>query len=406
MRDEYSIILQNVGIVFRRDRGRTSLRELVNSFSSEVFSRGKSDKSLKKEYFWGLKGVNLDIRRGETVGIIGDNGSGKSTLLKIISGIYPPDEGRVEVKGKITSLLELGAGFHEELSGRDNVYLYGTILGMKISEVERVYDSIVSFAELEKFMNMPLKRYSSGMKVRLGFSVAVHLEPDILLLDEILSVGDARFRQKSLHAMRKKKEEGVTILLVSHNLHYIQSFCHRAILIHGGRVVRDGKPGEVIDEYIARTFETSEWGRNTERGTGDVRIENVRFLDGKKRVKKTFRSDEPFVVELEARMMSSLQNPVFGIGVYNQENIRIFGTNTLKEGINTGAFREGDVCKVRFEFDRLSLSEGPYFISLTSHSPDGSVDYHWIEKGFQIYVENLKGFSGIFDLCPQVEVER
>ncbi|RMG57201.1 MAG: ABC transporter ATP-binding protein, partial [Deltaproteobacteria bacterium] len=212
------IKLDNVGILFRRGKGRGAVRDLVNS----LLRRHQGMRGRVDGPFWGLKGVSLDVRRGETVGIVGDNGSGKTTLLKLISRIYQPTEGRIETRGRITALLELGTGFHEELTGRDNVFLYGTILGLKNKEIKNIYESIVEFSEIGPFMDTPLKRYSSGMKVRLGFSVAVHLKPDILLLDEVLGVGDWRFRLKSFRAMQEKKREGVTILLVSHNLSEIQ----------------------------------------------------------------------------------------------------------------------------------------------------------------------------------------
>jgi len=403
---ELSICVDNVGILFRRGKGRGSLRDFANAFIGRMM--GKAGKLEKKgnTRFWALKGVNLDVKKGETVGIIGDNGSGKSTLLKIISGIYTPSEGRVAVNGRLTALLELGTGFHEELTGRDNVFLYGSILGLKRKEVEKIYDSIVDFAELHRFMDTPLKRYSSGMKVRLGFSVAVHLDPDVLLLDEVLSVGDWKFRQKSLQAMNRKKSEGVTILLVSHNLHEVQSFCTRAILLENGRVVKDGAPGETIDEYLRRSRMKGAIapGAFSGTGTGSVIVENVRFLDSEGRERITYRTDERVVVEIRVRAEDALYEPVVGLGIFAEDGIRIFGTNTLKLGKSLGTLNEGDVVVVRFHFPQIGISEGSYLVTVICHSQDGLTDYHRIEKGYRIYLENVKGFSGLFDLNPTCEI--
>lgn len=220
-----------------------------HSGTDSIPSTQSSRLSSRAEHIWALKDVSFEIKRGEVVGIIGRNGAGKSTLLKILSKITEPTEGRVELRGRAGSLLEVGTGFHPELTGHENIYLYGAILGMDRYEVTRKFDEIVAFAELEKFIDTPVKRYSTGMYMRLAFSVAAHLEPEILLVDEVLAVGDARFWSKSIKRMRDLNSQGMTILLVSHNMWLIQTFCSRSILLEKGHIHKKDIPLKVIEAY-------------------------------------------------------------------------------------------------------------------------------------------------------------
>lgn len=213
-------------------------------------------KPEKTESFWALKDISFKVKDGETLGIIGQNGSGKSTILKLIARVMEPDEGKVSVYGRIAPLIELGAGFHPELSGRENIFLNGSIMGLKTSEVEKQYNNIVQFAELEDFIDTPVKHYSSGMYMRLGFSIAVHTKPDILLVDEILAVGDVNFQKKCFVKMRAFKKARVSIVFVSHNLETIRSFCDRVIYLGKTGIIADGEPGEIVKMY------TGEVGRN------------------------------------------------------------------------------------------------------------------------------------------------
>src|SRR5437764_3779871 len=219
---------------------------------------------------WALDGVSFEVEQGEVVGIIGRNGAGKTTLLKILSRITEPTRGYADVTGRVGSLLEVGTGFHPELTGRENVYLYGSILGMSRPEIRRRFDEIAAFAELERFLDTPVKRYSSGMAVRLAFAVAAHLEPDILLVDEVLAVGDASFQRKSLAKMAEVAREGRTVVFVSHNLAIIQALCRRAVLLQRGQVVADGTVGDAIDRYL-RTLESAASANLLERTDRDSR---------------------------------------------------------------------------------------------------------------------------------------
>lgn len=210
-------------------------------------------KNLQQKEFWALKGINLEIREGEIVGIVGPNGSGKSTLLKSISGITYPTKGSIEVIGKVASLLELGAGFHPELTGRENIFLYGAVLGINKSQIEKQFSNIITFAGINEFLDTPIKHYSSGMYVRLAFSVAIHLDFDLLLIDEVLTVGDAEFQKKSLEKVQDLVKQRKTVIIVSHDLSIIPKLCKRVIYIQGGQIKKDGKAQQVINYYLKQS---------------------------------------------------------------------------------------------------------------------------------------------------------
>ncbi|HVN31930.1 MAG TPA: ABC transporter ATP-binding protein [Thermoanaerobaculaceae bacterium] len=261
-----------------------SLREVVTRAVSAPARRWRDGRraATDERSVWALKGVSFDVARGEVVGIIGRNGAGKSTLLKVLSRVTDPTEGRVELRGRSGSLLEVGTGFHPELTGRENIYLNGTILGMRKSEIDRKFDEIVAFAEVERFLDTPVKRYSSGMYVRLAFAVAAHLEPEILVVDEVLAVGDAAFQDRCVGKMQEVAEGGRTVLLVSHNMAVIQRLCARALLLDGGRLSADGPAGEVVQRYLRSSRPVTGKARfspMSRGGTGWARVTDVRFLD-------------------------------------------------------------------------------------------------------------------------------
>lgn len=244
---KYNIIHQRGGYVTLRD----VLANILKAPFSFLKSKAKQAAGLeKKEEFWALKNISFNVSKGEVVGIIGQNGAGKSTLLKILSQITPPTEGEIILRGRVGSLLEVGTGFHPELSGRENIFLNGAILGMKRKEIAEKFDQIVEFAGIEQFLDMPVKYYSSGMYVRLAFSVAAHMEPDILIVDEVLAVGDDEFQKKCLGKMEQiTKSEGRTILFVSHNADAITRLCQRVVLLSKGKIIKDGPAKEVVDFY-------------------------------------------------------------------------------------------------------------------------------------------------------------
>lgn len=248
------VSIENVGKRYRiggLHPGYMTFRELVGDLVTAPVRRLRSSAGARRQTFWALRDLNLEVRRGETVGVIGANGAGKSTLLKILSRVTRPTTGRVVMHGHVGSLLEVGTGFHPDLTGRENVYLSGAILGMRRAEIERKFDEIISFAELARFVETPVKFYSSGMHVRLAFAVAAHLEPEILIMDEVLAVGDAAFQKKCLDKMREIRGRGHTIFFVSHDMDAVTRLCRRAVLLEGGRAVFDGDPQEAVRRYLS-----------------------------------------------------------------------------------------------------------------------------------------------------------
>lgn len=322
------------------------------------------------ETIWALKDVSFDINRGEVVGIIGRNGAGKSTLLKILSEITEPTEGRVEIHGRVGSLLEVGTGFHPELTGRENVYLNGAILGMRRAEIERKFDEIVAFAEVEKFIDTPVKHYSSGMYLRLAFAVAAHLEPEILIVDEVLAVGDATFQKKCLGKMAGVAQEGRTVLFVSHNMAAIQHLCERVMVLNQGRVAYSGSPQEGIKRYAeagALPSAVSEMDLtshpNRRRGCLPL-LKGIRLLDSNQTAKARFLSGAPMVIELKFDPVIPLEDPQFGIGIDDVLGTRVFSVATYLS--KSRLSRLVEPCTVACYVDELPLAPGRYSLSLSA----------------------------------------
>jgi lipopolysaccharide transport system ATP-binding protein len=285
------------------------------------------------EQFWALRDVSFEVKQGEVLGIIGRNGAGKSTLLKILSRITEPDRGRVTLRGRVASLLEVGTGFHPELTGRENIFLNGAILGMKRAEIKSKFDEIVAFAEVERFLDTPVKRYSSGMYVRLAFSIAAHLEPEILVVDEVLAVGDAEFQKKSIGKMHSvATKERRTVLFVSHNLQAIQSLCDRAILLDSGAVTMQGQPRSVVTKYLAQAQPSNGervWSQETAPGNASITLMAVRVLSSQDEPRGTLDSDDDMFVELE--FLANGSNPghaslCVGFDLANSEGLTVLRT--------------------------------------------------------------------------------
>ncbi len=315
-----------------------------------------------REDLWALKEITFAVPKGETWGLIGPNGSGKSTVLKLIAGIIEQTSGRITVNGKVSALLELGAGFHPDLTGKENVYLNGSILGLTRKQVDQRFDRIVEFAGLERFIDVPVKRYSSGMFIRLGFSVAIHMEPEILLVDEVLAVGDAAFQRKCWERLFRFRNEGTTIIVVSHDLGAIQRLCHKAILLEGGRLAYLGKPQEAI-----RLYEDGLSGVvSTQRGSGEVEITRVRLLNQQGKEERIFHQGEPMTVEVCYRAHEPIDDPVFGVQIwrekdpYSPHGAICHGTNTGRRRIHVGRI-EGEGI-FRLHYDSLSLLKGRYYL--------------------------------------------
>lgn len=335
---ERAICVEGLGKQYTIGTGSASYRTLregiMNTLQSPlrlarnlVGSRGRRTENMAS-FFWALKGVSFEINRGETVGIIGRNGAGKSTLLKILSEITEPSEGRVAIHGRVGSLLEIGTGFHPELTGRENVYLNSAILGMKKAEIERKFDEIVTFAEVEKFIDTPVKHYSSGMYLRLAFAVAAHLEPEILIVDEVLAVGDPAFQKKCLGKMAGVASEGRTVLFVSHNMPLVTRLCNRAILLHEGCLVEDGEAHQVAKAYLKSGLGTSavrEWHEIERAPRGEIawlRAVRIRTEDGTCSDRTDIR--KPITLEMEYEVLKPGYRLMPSFHLYNEDGVHVF----------------------------------------------------------------------------------
>jgi lipopolysaccharide transport system ATP-binding protein len=336
---DIAVRVENLSKLYRigavRNGYKTLRDSLADAFSSPFrrlssVVRGHSA-VISSDTLWALKEVCFEIKRGEVVGIIGRNGAGKSTLLKILSRITEPTEGYVDVYGRVGSLLEVGTGFHPELTGRENIYLNGAILGMKRSEIARKFDEIVAFAEVEKFIDTPLKHYSSGMYLRLAFAVAAHLEPEILIVDEVLAVGDARFQKKCLNKMQDVGQQGRTVLFVSHNMPAITRLCQRAILLDEGQLLRDGPSSEVVSSYLSNGLGTTaarEWSDPKTAPGGEIarlRAVRVRTEDGEIAAAVDIRRPVGIEMEYDVIKPGYLLLPYFMF--YNEEGVLAFEAN-------------------------------------------------------------------------------
>jgi lipopolysaccharide transport system ATP-binding protein len=338
----------------------TSLRDVIANRSKALFnpSQSKSKIQSNRDEFWALKDLSFEIKQGETVGIIGRNGAGKSTLLKVLSRITEPTKGRINIKGRIASLLEVGTGFHPELTGRENIYLNGAILGMSKAEIQRKFDEIVAFAEVEKFLDTPVKRYSSGMYVRLAFAIAVHLEPEILVVDEVLAVGDAQFQKKCLNKMSEVGKQGRTILFVSHNMSAIRSLCTVGLVLSKGTLKDIGEINEVTDRYLAdiERFNSS----NTTIETKSFHVNEVKVYTPANPVIKTFDSVN---IKIKFSGKEEVIEPDVYISICSLDGQRILGLN-FRDFQEIPLLSAGIVAEVAFSIDSLPLLPGQYQIEV------------------------------------------
>jgi ABC-type polysaccharide/polyol phosphate transport system ATPase subunit len=362
-----SVALQFDGIwkKFRKGEKFDSLRDLVPATVKGLFSTNHREE-LKTREFWALKDVSFKIKRGEAVGIIGKNGSGKSTTLKLLSGILSPTKGDIKVNGRLSALIEVAAGFHQDLTGRENIYLNGTILGMKKTEIDRKFDQIVDFSGLEDFIDTPVKRYSSGMYARLGFSVAAHVDPDILLVDEVLSVGDMSFQQRCMDKMREKIKSDVSVIFVSHNLAAVASLCDRAILLNKGDIVMDGPCEEMIDAY-SRTM--TSWVSKSEAGDRKIRIVNAEFKAGADQRPGMMQPHTP--CEMLVTLECDSPAPPFNVGFIirrTQDMYYCYAATTQELGHALFELDRGERLTVRFHFD-AHLTRGHYRVDLNVRNP-------------------------------------
>ena len=409
-----AIELSHVTKVYRRYSGRQ-----FATLKSALLQRSILRDLRPSETFPALTDVSFVVPRGATYGVIGRNGSGKSSALKLVAGITKPTSGGVRVDGRISALIELGAGFHPEISGRENVFINGIMLGLSKREVQARFDDIVDFAELREFIDAPVKTYSSGMYMRLGFAVAIHVDPDVLLVDEVLAVGDEGFTHKCLDKFAEFRRRGKTILLVTHSLNLVERFCDEALWLDDGRVQTHGDPKRVVGAYLTAVEEgedrlmaattakalhdvgqegrdgqdgqerpvdpTSNMFQATEGrwGSREIEIADVALLDASNQPSHVFHTGEPMAIRLRVRAQQPTDDCVFGIGIFNADGVCCYGTNTFIEELSPASIAgEADAT---FAVDALDLVEGTYKLDVAVHKRDGyPYDYHRLLYSFRV----------------------
>jgi lipopolysaccharide transport system ATP-binding protein len=365
----------------------------------------------KVEHFWALREVELEVERGQMLGIVGRNGSGKSTLLRIIGGVMRPTQGRVRVAGRIGGLLQLGVGFHSDLSGRDNVFINGIIAGLTREEVKRRFDAIVAFAELEDFIDNPLRTYSTGMRMRLGFATAVHSDPDVLLIDEVLTVGDLGFQRKCLRRIEEYKAAGCAIMLVSHSLEDVEQHCERALWLHRGRVAAYGDPAQVVEPYrtamLDETRRRAPEGphtRTTSRGyqlvlhqnrsgSLEMEIDDVRLLDTSGRETEEIERGEALTVEIHYHAPEPIHSPIFNVSIANERDFHCCDVNTQAAGLVLPDLHGRG--RLVLHLGRLDLAAGEYFVNVGAYEAEWShvYDSHW--RAYPLRVRSQQVDAGV-----------
>ncbi len=399
------------------DRNRDRLKEALHL-----------GKNINFREHYALNDVSLEVNTGETVGIIGTNGSGKSTILKIITGVLNPSSGEVKINGRISALLELGAGFNMEFTGIENIYLNGTMIGFSEEEIDEKLDDILEFADIGDFVYQKVKTYSSGMFVRLAFAVAINIDPEILIVDEALSVGDVFFQNKCYRKFEDFKKQGKTILFVSHDLSSVSKYCDRVILLEKGRKIGEGGPKEIIDMYkkvlvgqLDKQSDTGKSGKiNTgskwkdrmqlnpdkdEYGSGLAEFEDYCAYDKTGEITNTLIKGEEFTVKVRVRFFETIQDPILAVSFKNRQGTEITGTNTMFEKLNTGMPGPGDVMEATFT-QNMSLQGGEYLVSLgcVGYREGEFTVYHRLYDVFNLTVISSKDTTGFYDMDSVVTV--
>ncbi|HEY1272166.1 MAG TPA: ABC transporter ATP-binding protein [Terriglobales bacterium] len=392
------VLVQNVSKLYRLYRRPSDrLRELLPG-------------SPKRHTdFWALQDIGFTVEKGETLGLVGPNGCGKSTLLQIVSGILQPTSGRVVTRGRIAALLELGAGFNPEFTGRENVYLNGEILGLSRAEIEKAMPSIEAFAGIGEFLERPVKEYSSGMYVRLAFSTAIHVEPEILIVDEALAVGDAVFANRCVRKFQELRERKITVLFVSHDLGLVKQLSDRAILLLNGRIEAQGAPRDVINRYIGLVLEKQEPESRRENGLrasfrhgdGTSEILSIQLLNARGEETASVASGEAVTIRVRSRFRRAASEPMVGILIRTRIGIEVYGTNTQVEQTPLGDFQPGDELEVDFRLE-CWLTPQPYTLTAATQSADGS-SYDWLDDAIAFDVVDTRVAAGVANLRAEVQ---
>ena len=387
------VVLEAKGLFKKFNKGEFygSLRDFIPALAKRAMKG-----TLGKREFWALQDVNFQVARGEAFGVIGHNGAGKSTLLKHLCGILTPTRGELRVVGRLSALIEVGAGFHQDLTGRENIYLNGTILGMTRAEIRSKFDAIVAFSELEPFLDTPVKRYSSGMYARLGFAVAAHVEPDILIVDEVLSVGDYLFQKKSMDKMRQVMRDGTTVVFVSHNLRAVADLCSRAMLLERGAVRSLGGASDVIKAYMERGVEAAQ---DVEKKRAYVSRVTLRNESGTEAVQ--FEAGERIVAEVEVTAREDVEKVAVAIECRDQEMCGIFNTSDQRLGNNPTSLKAGQRLVVEFGLT-MHLVPGTYHVGTYLYRYDTQETFDTRLPARTFYIRANVDVRGIANLEPRV----
>lgn len=395
------VSLRNVSkrFTYTPDQPRSVLETLIHTFNRRLGRASHQD-------LWAVKDLSFDVLPGQSLGLIGRNGSGKSTVLKLIARILRPTQGQVMVRGRVSALLELGAGFHPDLTGRENIFLNASVLGLQAADVRRHYDEIVEFSELGEFINMPVKHYSSGMYMRLGFSVAVHVNPNILIIDEILAVGDQAFRMKCVDRIHALKNQGVTIILISHEIETVRRLCSDLIWLEHGEVRAAGATESVASEY--KHFSDERIGAQMAHqdgtqafrrwGTREVEITAVRILNAAGNEQTIFRTGDAITLEMSYEAHRPVPEPEFGLAIFRQDGVHLNGPNSRLAGLETGVVSGRGV--VRYRIDSLPLLPALYQVTMaiySSRSPE-AYDHHDRAYSFRVIGGGNTEIDGLLEL--------
>lgn len=430
MERENAIEVKNISKVFRiyPDKGKTIKERLIFS------------KRRRYEERHVLNGISFNVKKGEAIGLIGHNGCGKSTTLKLLTKIMYPDTGTIEMRGRVSSLIELGAGFHPDMSGRENIYINASIFGLTKKEIEKRIDEIIEFSELQEFIDNPVRTYSSGMYMRLAFAVAINVDADILLIDEILAVGDAAFQAKCFNKLREIKAKGTTIVIVSHSLSQIEQICDRSIWIHEGKIRLEGLPRIVDPKYMAymsqkvegiagkereeKSVEITENATETQKdsdeesnnaekesviendkrwGSKEVVIDHVNVTDSNNKERYTFSNSESFCVNIYYKAKCKIEDAVIGVAIYRDDQTYIYGTNSLIDSSKSVQLNEEGI--VRLVIKKFPVNAGKYSFDLAFHRPDG-FNYDFWREVFEIQITNEKAEVGIISLPHCWDISR
>ena len=394
---EHGLVVEGVWKRFHKGEVHDSLRDLIPAVARRLLGRGPRRDQLEQGDFWALRDISFEVKPGEALGIIGPNGAGKSTMLKILNRILRPNRGSVAVRGRVGALIEIAAGFHGDLTGRENVFLQGAIMGMKRAHIESKFDEIVAFSGIEDFIDTPVKRYSTGMNARLGFSIATSLDQDVLLIDEVLSVGDWAFQKKSSDRMTELVKGGAAVVFVSHNLRAISSICDKALLLDHGRNVLYGDADEVVSEHLSGQTDFTKLSEGAH-----VEIEAVRIL-GSKGETTSMVSGERATVEIDIVALRKCKNIAVGISLQQDNGWDVFNTSSIRLGERGLCLEKGARCICAFDFT-MHLAAGTFLLEVGLREYNPPITHHVVFPAGRIHIHNHIDVRGVVNLEPRVRM--